>query len=169
MHILLCSSMTMKGTWSTLMLDFIIYSLWLFTRRRTEGSIKFKLPEFNLILSNTIINSPFLSLASRLWDEPFLHAEGGGVQPGPPGQWHPVFTTVHSWRHHICPGRQWAPLLPHKPKTHPLWGGSPCRHQPDDLLRLRSRPTAYAVNQVLSEHSRSDCRMGVLIGVILTF
>lgn len=120
--------------------------------QKANNFVMFRLLELSLTLtSHTLPLTSFLPSASRLWDEPCLHADGSGVQPGPPSQWNPVFAPVHSWGHHICPGRQRSPLLPHEPETHPLWGGCTCWHQPDDLLSLRSRPTTDAAdNQVLT-------------------
>lgn len=56
-------------------------------------------------------------------DEPRLHADGGGVQPGPPGERHPVLASVHGGGHHLCAGCQRAARLPRQPQDDPFRGG----------------------------------------------
>lgn len=78
-----------------------------------------------LCLSWVLLGSP---TASGFWNEPSLHADCGGVQPGPPCQWDPVLASVHSRSHHLCSGCERATCLPCESQDYPFWGRSASRN-----------------------------------------
>lgn len=102
--------------------------------------------------SSTCICSTGFPPAGRLRDEPGLHADGGGLQPGPPGQRHPVLATVHRRRHHIRPGRERAARLPRQPQSDPLRGGRASGDHSDRLRCSGPRPLHPSDSQVHLRH-----------------
>lgn len=83
---------------------------------------------FGVVAFHDPHSAPWLfSPASRFWDESCLHVDGGGLQPGTPGQWHPVLPSVHSRSHHLSSGCERASHLPSQPQDDPFWGGCASR------------------------------------------
>lgn len=80
-------------------------------------------PQSLIILFFLSLSTLLPSLACGFRDESCLHADRGGVQPGPLGEWHPVLAAVHGRGHHLRSGCERAARLPRQPQDDPLRGG----------------------------------------------